>query len=188
METDQRKLLTSWREAQEQVGDILAALNETPALLMAAAANPLLALQELGYEVSADVRQLFEDRIRFGQSKAEQVHLIRQAIFDAAGRSFDLDSAEALAEVLSQVLETKIDAPISMADAQPPRFSFGAQQQSDPLERLRGVHPILEPLLQYRTLDASTPRFATPAEYGVIRQGKRALHITKMVAILQRAS
>lgn len=187
MATD-RKVLNSWQDAQHRIVQILAALNANSALLMAAAANPLLALEELGYEVNPEVQQDFVDRIRFGSTVAKQQQALRRKIFDAAGHSFDLNSSEALVAALGRVLKNKADAPSIPADAQPPRFTFGTPAAPDPLEHLRGAHPIMEPLLEYRKTDATTPQFATRDDYTTIRLGKRVLPVTRLVANLQSKS
>jgi hypothetical protein len=43
---------------------------------------------------------------------------------------------------------------------------------SDPLTRFRGKHPIIEPLLEYRQLEASAARLAPPELYQDIRAGR----------------
>lgn len=186
--TNKKYKLNSWADAQHRIGEILAALNANPSLMLAAASNPLFALQELGYDISSDVEQEFEDRIRFGSSKAKQLQSYREEIFKIAGKSFDLNSHEILAATLSDVLKHKASRLPVPIDAEPPQFCFGSHEQHDPLERLRKVHPIMEPLLKYRQLEASTPRFATRDVYDEIRQGKRAVPITKLVARLRQAA
>jgi hypothetical protein len=186
--TDTKHKLNSWADAQRRVGDILAALNANQSLMLAAASNPLLALQELGYEISASLKQEFEDRIRFGSAAAKQLQSYRAEIFKIAGKSFDLNSPEVLAATLSDLLKQNEARPPAPIDAMPPRVSFGSHEPFDPLEHLRNVHPIMEPLLKYRRVEASTPAFAAQNVYDEIRQGKRGMPITKLVARVQQAA
>ena len=191
MLTMAHQTLTSWHEAQTEVGRILANLNADPSLLLAAAANPMFALQELGYEVHAEVRQEFEDRIRFGDSRAEKLNSLRESVFKLAGRTFDLQSSSELHEVLLDLFRAshkKREENLTPADVQPiiPRI-MSRDKLLDPLERFRGSHPAMEPLLQYRALEATTPRFATREVYDEIREGKRPVPFTKIVARLKRA-
>lgn len=45
----------------------------------------------------------------------------------------------------------------------------------DPLLELKGTHEIVDPLLDYRQIDAATPRFAPEELYHAVRSGKRKL-------------
>ena len=183
-----RRKLNSWKQAQQQVGDILAALNADPALMLAAASNPLLALQDLGYEVGENVQQEFEDRIRFEPADAQRLRSLREEIFKIAGEPFDLNSPEAVSKILSRLVNYKSTHSLSVTEVAPPLPTSDEKIASDPLEKLRGLHPIIEPLLEYRHLDASTPRFASREVYDEIRQRKRAAPLTRLKARLQQPS
>lgn len=185
------KELNSWKDAQREIVHILARLNADPSLILAAAANPLLALEELGYEIGPDVRQEFEDRLRFGPDGAAHVSTLRESIYRHAGRPFNLSSTEEVFDVLSSLLRTRrsVKTKLRHADVEP--LASRARRLTDikdPLERFQNAHPIMKPLLQYRRQDASTPRFATQTVYTEIREGKRSLPITRMVAHLKSSS
>jgi hypothetical protein len=181
-----KKKLTSWESAQQQIGPIVAALNKNPDLMMAAAANPLLALRELGYEIEPGVEQEFEDRIRFGPHNASKVAKFREQIFKSAGRRFDLDSPEALADLLSSLVKTqKYPRTFTPAETAAVPLTLQSTRPSDPLEHLRNVHPIMEPLLEYRRMQASTPRFATKEFFDEVREKKRSHPLTSLVARLK---
>lgn len=183
-----KRKLNSWQEAQQQIGAILESLNANHSLMLAAASNPLLALQELGYEIAEDVHQEFEDRIRLGASGAKRLQSLREEIFKIAGKPFNLNSAEELSSTLSVLLKQKGARALSLADARPLLSVVSAPTAPDPLEQMRDLHPIMGPLLEYRRLDASTPRFATRELYDEIRQGKHSLPITKITAHLKSPS
>jgi hypothetical protein len=180
------KRLSSWQNAQQQVDAIVSSLNKNPDLMLAAAANPLLALRELGYEIDPEVEQELEDRIRFGTQDGPKVGALREQIFKTAGRRFDLDSAEALADVLSSLTKGQKNAPtFTPMETASVVFTMKPNRPADPLESRRSAHPIMKPVLEYRRMQASTPRFATKELYDEIRQKKRALPITKLVAHLK---
>ena len=181
-----KKKLGSWESAQQQIGQILAALNNNPGLMMAAAANPLLALRELGYEIEEGLEQEFEDRIRFGSHNAPKLAELRERVFKSAGRRFDLDSPEALAHALSSLVKVqKSQRTFTPAETAAVPFTLGPTRPSDPLEELRNAHQIMEPLLEYRRMQASTPRFATKEFYDEIREKKRSHPVTSLVARLK---
>lgn len=184
--TAAKKKLSSWQSAQQQIDEILASLNENQDLMLAAAANPLLALRELGYEIDEGVVQEFEDRIRFGPHNAPKIASLREQIFKTAGRRFDIDSPEALAEVLTSVSKNLKSAhTFTPTQTAPVAFTLHPNRPADPLEKVRNAHPIMETLLEYRRMQASTPRFATKEFYDEIRQKKSPLPVTRLVARLK---
>jgi DNA polymerase I-like protein with 3'-5' exonuclease and polymerase domains len=181
-----QKHLSSWAQAQRQVGTILAKLNEDQDLMLAAAANPLFALEELGYQIDENLKQEFEDRIRFGPRTAPKLIALREQIFKAAGRAFDLNSSDALAEILSPLVRPdKAASSLSSAATAQAAYTRKPDRPGDALESLRNAHPIMEPLLEYRRIQAGAPRLATRELYDEIRQKKRALPLTKLVANLK---
>lgn len=182
--------LKSWKEAQQQIGSIVTRLNSNHSLMLAAAANPFFALEELGYSVSEDVRQEFEDRLRFGEVNGKQLHSLRQEVFKIAGKQIDLNSSADLFDTLTILLaETSVAAlrKLQRSDVEllVPDVMTRAKRK-DPLEKFRNAHPIMDPLLRYRAIEAGTPRFAERAVYDQIRRGARQLPITKIVARLQQ--
>lgn len=62
-------------------------------------------------------------------------------------------------------------APAYISTRVPPQLKW-APKVRDPLEELRGAHPVMEPLLEYRRLDASEPQLATPEIYDMVRRGE----------------
>ena len=132
------------------------------------AADPLLALEEIGYEVPPELQQEFEDRIRFGTEGSGRLKTLRDAVFKHAGGAFDLNSPDELTATLRRLLskaDRHADVKLNSADAEPLLPAILQPRKNDPLEKFRHSHPIMEPLLQYRGIEASTPRFATPDVY-----------------------
>lgn len=181
----------SWEELQQQIQAILERVNADPDLAAAAAINPILALEELGYELEPGARQEVEDRLRFDPREAVRLRQLRKAAFEQAGREFDLDSPDELGRLLFEELRIPIPQPEKKRPRQkrpaarpdtrplPHRFS-GQPEAEDPLEALHGAHPVLEPLLEYRRLEASRPRLASRSLYEQVRQGKRRLAIRNL--------
>lgn len=179
--------VNSWDDVQREEKAILTRLHANPALMLAFAANPLLALQELGYEIHADHKQEFEDRLRFG-SHFEQVGSLRKKIFSLAGKPFELHSAAALHAALSTLLEKEVARTLTSMETAPLYFFRAAGTEiTDPLERIRDAHHIMKPLLQYRRIEAGAPPFATPEVYHDIRHGKRVRPFTNMTVRLGKA-
>lgn len=186
-----KQTFDSWEQLRDQAPRLLEEVQADPALTLAAAVNPLLALEELGYSIDQSVRQEVEDRLRFPLRTVAHLEQLRSQIFEYAGRVFDIADADQLARVLFDELglprpestkpprsEPRESGPSHPATRPllPPRLRPSGEP--DPLEALRGKHPVIEPLLEFRQLDASAPRLATSDLYNAVRRGKRRLPIT----------
>ncbi len=207
--------MNTFQDVQAAVHDIAARLNVTPELARAALINPLLALEELGFDLDLAGRLELEDRARFSKKQIAERQSLRKKIFAAAKREFDPGQEHDLAEVLFD--ELKLDegiskrpdlspllVPVRVVHSSAPKKKIarvkaskvagqfpvkakgksvakrdpsliGTVKISDPLEVLGSAHKIISPLLAYRQLDATAPRFAPASLYHAVRSGKRRL-------------
>ncbi len=190
----ERQRIDSLKELHQLLPSILEQINADQSLAIAAAANPLIALEELGYHIDPEIRPDIEDHLRFKPEAMTQLKELRRQISKHAGHTFDPNSPAELHTVLFEELklppgEVKRDkkerlAVLTATTPFPPQLSW-APKVTDPLEKLRGKHPIIEPLLEYRQLEASTPRLASKELYEEIRTGKRPTKIVRVRGILQ---
>lgn len=189
--------IDSFRDLQRLAPAIVKAINADQALALRAAANPLLALEELGYELTPELRLETERRVRFAPQTAEELTKLADAVFAHADERFDLDAPAELERVLFEKLKLprQDDRPAPKgaraAKAAPatqllPAPSFTRRPFADPLERLRDAHPVMAPLLAYRKLEASEPRLAPRPLYEKIKNGEVALPATRIQVRLQR--
>ena len=191
-----RHTIGSLEDARRDVVLIVAEINADPKLAIAAAANPLFAMEELGYEITPEARTEISDHIRFGTTKAARLRKLRKTVCETAGRTIDLESGIDLRELLEQLeiplgkspagKSLKRDLLSAVKLARTPQLKW-AVKEDDPLEALRGKHPIVDALLEYRQIEASEPRLATRAVYDEIRQGKRRTPLVSLRAVLKKA-
>jgi hypothetical protein len=165
--------LTTWAELHQKACSIYDALSASPRLALAAAANPIFALQDLGYQLAPSFRQELEDRLRFRSRGATRLQKLRASIYAIAGHRFDIGSAADLARVLVEerghtcLVGQGESAPTAPLPWRPPP----AERVNDPLEAIPATDPIREPLLEYRRLDASSPRLAERRVYDGVLEG-----------------
>jgi hypothetical protein len=193
--------IDSWEQLQQQIKSIIVRINKDQRLALAAAVNPLFALEELGFELSPGARRDIGDRLRFGQNTAMKLKDLRASIFKQVGHPFDIDSPAELGRVLFDELKlsgarvdlyegggTAQQPPAKSRRSPPPdikplpRKRPGAEPVADPLEGLKGVHPVVGPLLEYRRLEASRPRFAPRSFFEAVRRGERPLPVREIRA------
>ncbi len=189
-----RRRIDSLKELHQLLPSILEQINADQSLAIAAAANPLIALEELGYQINLEIRSDIENHVRFKPEKITRLTKLRKEISKHAARDFDPNSPTELYKVLFEELKlppAEIErekkehlAVLTETTPFPPQVSW-APTVSDPLEKLRGKHPIIEPLLEYRRLEASTPRLASKELYQEIRTGKRSTKVVRVRGILK---
>lgn len=164
--------ITTYKALQERLDEIVTALAGDFRLALAAVANPVLALEELGYELAPRVRQTLEERARHPRRRLEKLRGARKELDAAAGRPVDPDSPDALAALLNT--ELGLDVPESALAPLPfrrPRVGEDKPQPADPLAAYADAHPVIRPLLAYRALQASTPPLAAPELFRALRSG-----------------
>lgn len=203
--------IASVEELREQLPAILEAINESGDIGRRAVLNPLLGLEELGYEIAPQIRRYVERRVRFEPEDAERLGALEAEVHERTGRAFDLDDPEQLARVLFLELElggdggTYAPAPRKRASkrgaeragsvdpalaerARPlePQLDRPGDPPSDPLAELEDRHPVMRPLLEYRRLEAKRPRLATAEEYARARDTGEGLPVTRVQVSLHK--
>lgn len=194
------KRISSMTEMEKRLAEVVGALLADSQLTLRAAVNPILAMEELGYQFPDDLRASVERRLRFRPGVYKRLETLAGEIRKIAKRPINPDSAADLERLLFE--EYKLVRPRLTLREQlgpahqsllttnyateplPPQLNRSPQVK-DPLEELRGVHPILEPLLEYRRLDASAPRCGSRELYEQVRRGEVKLPITKLSVVIQ---
>jgi len=204
-------------ELFEAVPQVIEAANADPSVARRFLANPLFLVEEMGYTLTDEMRHFAARRVRFASAKTfERLCQLEAQVWEQAGERFDLDSGEAVANILFTKLklnpagqlppqsqkaargraQKRAAAPASVPAAPPPTIQELAaplrarmlrhEPIADPLEALREAHPIMPPLLEYRQLEASCPRLAPRAAYDRIAKGEVELPFTKLSLRLKK--
>jgi hypothetical protein len=180
----QGTLVSSFERLQRLLPGILEEHGDNQQLVLAALANPILALEHLGYSFPPDVRDQIALRVRFGEEQAKTLRSLRAAVHEAAGEVFDLDSPAELRRVLRRLFEStapkqarqRKPAEVLDRDVVPPLPRLGwAKSTEDPLQEYAQMHPVMKPLLAYRGVEASEPRLASEAVFQEVLDGKRVI-------------
>lgn len=164
-------VINSWEDLQANIKKIISSLNKDENFKIAAAANPILALEELGCEINPGIRGFVEDKIRFKTKDVAKLKKLRESIFKTAGREFDIRSGAELNTVLFNELEL---AAFDEKGCRLNHFVSGRRKKESPddLEFYKELHPIIKPLLEFRKLDASVAGFCNGETYQKIRSGQ----------------
>ena len=166
--------ITDIAQLQKQVAALLERINSDPQLALAAAVNPLLALEELGFRLAPAVRREIDRRSRYTRRQVVRLDALR-AQFVQIIPNFPIEDVDVLdAAQVRRLLRENLDVP----DQRIPRdLAMPPRPAPDPLAPLADAHPALEALLGLRDVERSALRFAAPERYREIRSGKLALPI-----------
>lgn len=163
-------VINSWEDLQKNISKIVVAINKDPNLKLAAATNPLLAAEELGYKINIDVIDQIEERIRFKPADIPKLTELKNLIFNLAGKKFDIRSEGELNKVLFDDLKIESYNEKGCLIRKQIRKRKKGDNEDD-LVTYQGLHPIIEPLIKFRQLDSSVAGFSNRDEYEKIRQG-----------------
>ena len=192
----------SLRELQKKMPRVLKALNANEPLALAAAANPLFALEALGYTLTEKAKREIERHTRFGAEGAAELTRLETAIFELTYKPFDLTNPEALHDTLEPLLRAESDvrkkskkrketqiAHVLDVLKQPHRpVQFESRDEPDPLEASSALHPVLPLLIAYRKLERSRFRFASREIFEQVLDNELSLPITKIRFKMQERS
>jgi DNA polymerase I-like protein with 3'-5' exonuclease and polymerase domains len=165
------KNIHSWEDLQKNVTKIAATLNKDQNLLLAAASNPIFALEELGYKIDPGIIAQVEDKMRFTTKQVVQLSKLRKSIYTKAGKDFHIRSQSELNKVLFE------DLSIEAYDAKGcllPKEAIMRQKREgqSTLSLYKNLHPIIEPLLAFEEINASVSGFCDAYTSQKIRSGK----------------
>ncbi len=168
-----KPIITSWKDLQKNLKKITILLRKDKNLMLAAASNPFFALEEIGFVINPELKDNFEDRMRFKTSKVKKLAGLRESIFTYAGRKFDIRNKNELNTVLFD--ELKLVAFDKRGCALPQDISTTTsipKTATDELNEYSDLHPVIDPLIEFREIDRSVPGFCNKASYDTVRQGK----------------
>ncbi|MFT3851914.1 MAG: polyprenyl synthetase family protein [Ilumatobacteraceae bacterium] len=171
---------------------LLTEVNARPELARAALANPLFAVEELGWSIDEGVRSTFERRIRFTADLVARLDALGVQIGEITGRHVELDDPHEVARLLFDQLKLPVPGAPARRTRQrqpgatihdalptaplPPRLTWSPEPAPDQLAEPAGAHPVIAPLLEFRHLDAGVVEHAL--------DGDRAMTVQAMVGYL----
>ncbi|MGD0223985.1 MAG: hypothetical protein ABSF71_16775 [Terriglobia bacterium] len=183
--SQQSVTLETLQQLQKHVPSIVKAVNANPSLALAAAVNPLFALEELDYQIPSSLRRTVEHRIRFSEEQCSHLEKLSAEIHRELGHHFDIESETELSQALHKALKSgeakRLPAQLTLR----PQMKW-VERQEDPLEHLRDAHPVMKALLEYRRIEASEPRLGSRELYDQVRSGAQPVPAKAITFKLKR--
>lgn len=148
-------------------------------------------MRDLAYDVELPLTELLErmelagvtiDSEALAKYKSElenRIDKLETEIFAYAEDEFNLNSSRQLAEVLFE----KLQLPVGKKT----KSGYGSTAAEE-LIRLKGVHPIIDPILEYRTLAKLLQGFVMGLEQSIAEDGKIHTHFKQTLTSTGRLS
>jgi hypothetical protein len=177
--------IESIQQLQKHVPSIVQAINADPLLALAAAVNPLFALEELGYRIPLNLCRSVERRIRFSEEQTAHLDRLSAEIHDQLQQDFDIESETELSAALQKAVHLAADQKLPAEISRLPQLKW-AEKRDDPLEPFRNTHPAMKAILEYRQIEASEPKLGNRDLYDQVRRGAVKLPVKSVVFQLKR--
>jgi hypothetical protein len=179
--------INSLKELQLQIPAIFEKYGRDNNFTQIALANPIAALEKIGFQFTERAKDEIETYARFGKEGAKRIAELRAEINDTAGTSVNLNDPNQIVEIITSsgdrdVLKSSakarkgsnaetspVDKAALLKALENPPKKQGSHWQDD-LTGFSSIHPVLPLILLYRKLDAENPKFADKKDVSVIHE------------------
>lgn len=180
------KAISTLRELQLKMPAIIKLHGNNTTIARAAIINPILALEEIGYELSASLKNELDYYIRFGPARQKKLIALEKEVYTGVGKKFDLKDEKAVEKYVHPLIAKK-----GKVEFKPPKteYSFAiktsktkaifSQKKSDPYEIFKDAHPVMKPLLEFRKIESSVARLGSAEIFKKALKG----HVSEKVKI-----
>ena len=194
--------ITSLKELQLMVPRILQQYGDNEQLAYIALANPIAALERIGFSFDPAVREEIEFRIRFGKQGSAKVTQFKKSIFKLTGKNIDINSPDSIQESLVEIFsgnkstgkakkallksaldEKKLQKILDIISEPPQAFE---DKVKDPLTAYIKDHPIIKEIVRLRKMDVIYPKLADEATINKILEVKDNIPIKNIKFRLSR--
>jgi len=132
----------------------------------------LAAMESEGFSVSKETLEVF------GQNLKEEIGKLEEQIYALAGEKFNINSPQQLGNILFE----KLELPAGK------KTRRGYSTSADVLEKIRNLHPIVDMVLQYRTLTKLNSTYVEGLKPLIGEDGKIRAHFQQTVTATGRIS
>lgn len=208
------RTLSNFESFHRLVPALVKRMAEDVELAARAMANPILALRELGIELTPELAREVERFIRFSEEDRKKLSATESKLHKELGELFDPESTEDIERVLFVRLKlhrpaalTSIDTPpLTLLERPPPILVTRAAAKAkgrgagraatvnvrpvlsaavqDPLLQLKGKHKVVDLLLEFRAVSLRVPKFSPPAAYAALKSNPTAVPVSRVVVHL----
>jgi hypothetical protein len=168
-------------ELQKMMPRLLSEHGDDTKLMLAAMANPILALEYIGVRLSKDLKTQVERRVRFNKASIAKLVILDRNTAEIIGPKIDSTSSAAITNFLKKEIGDEIqlgkkkvktsklisdvqkDLPFSGSTAfksRKTRLGKESTYREDTLDEFKNVHKLIPILLEKRKIDAGFPKLA----------------------------
>lgn len=166
-----KKKLTHLKQLQKEVPDLIKKYGDNTDLARAAMINPILALEDIGYELSDELKHELEFHIRFGPEEKKRMLKLEKDIFKEVGKSFDLRSEKQIRKNIHPLIDLKTDAVLAKPRT---RISIStskgksrvkakktSEESVSPYSGFSKKHKVIPKLVEFQKQELTTPQLGS---------------------------
>lgn len=187
----ERKRIQSFKELHRLAPQIIKEVMSDHALARRALANPILAMEELGYELTGGAVSDVERHLRYSRSNQKALDDLEAEIKKLVGRAVDMSSETEIEKVLFKQLKLKrlgvrLIIPIDVRSEAERRVAGPKEVEKDPIEPLKDDHPVVRLMMEHRRISNSVPPFASREQYEELKSGTSKLPVSGVRLVFNR--
>jgi hypothetical protein len=166
-----KKKLTHLKQLQKEVPDLIKKYGDDTALARAAMINPILALENIGYELSDELKHELDYHIRFGPEKKKQLLKLEKDIYKDVGKSFDLQDEKQIRKNIHPLISLKENAVLTKSTAKislsgrkgVSRVKAVSSQKTatSPYAGFTKSHKVIPKLIEYQDYELNAPKLGS---------------------------
>jgi hypothetical protein len=166
-----KKKLTQLKQLQKEVPDLIKKYGDDTALARAAMINPILALENIGYELSDELKHELDYHIRFGPEKKKRLLKLEKDIFKDVGKSFDLQDEKQIRKNIHPLISLKENAVLTKPTA---KISLSGKKgvsrvkavsspktTTSPYTGFSKSHKVIPKLIEYQDFELNAPKLGS---------------------------
>ncbi len=170
------KNITTLNQLQKLIPRLLHEVNSDQSLMRAAAANPILALEHLGFTLTPSVKKEIENRILADKTTQKKLDDLQKQVDKIAGKKLNLSSNTSITNFLQKELGENVQCDDKSSDFESLKKAlesnvervsdfFEKENKYDPLTSFKNTHKLIPLLIEYRTIKASELKLATKKSF-----------------------
>ncbi|MFT6996977.1 MAG: hypothetical protein ACJAQ4_000722 [Cryomorphaceae bacterium] len=166
-----KKKLTQLKQLQKEIPDLIKKYGDDTALARAAMINPILALENIGYELSDELKHELDYHIRFGPEKKKRLLKLEKDIYIDVGKSFDLQDEKQVRKNIHPFISIKENAVLAKPSA---RIRLSSNQgvsqlksaslqktATSPYAGFSKTHKVIPKLIEYQDYELNAPKLGS---------------------------
>ena len=174
------KTIRSIEDLRKEMPHIIAEYGNNTDIARAAIANPVLALEKIGYTLSKGMQKEVEYYVRFGEKNKDRVLALEKQVYEHTACEFDLEDDNQLEKQLKTLLSDNSlnlkksgkSSKVAFRISEDKAVSAVKTVDLDPLQAHVDKHKVVPLLIEARKIYASSAKLSSSAVFKQLLDSK----------------